>query len=44
MEKENSNRVKFNIVSWMSGLNQHPAKVSSPVMGAVGSNPTLTAK
>ena len=28
----------------MSGLNQHPAKVSSPVMGAVGSNPTLTAK
>ena len=27
----------------MSGLNQHPAKVSSPEMGAVGSNPTLTA-
>ena len=28
----------------MSGLNQHPAKVSLGVIRAVGSNPTLTAK
>ena len=28
----------------MSGLNQHPAKVSYAVMCTVGSNPTLNAK
>jgi hypothetical protein len=32
-------------VSWMSGLNRHPAKVLTLVTpGSVGSNPTLTAK
>ena len=32
------------MLSWMSGLNQHPAKVSPVVIWAVGSNPTLNAK
>ena len=32
------------MLSWMSGLNQHPAKVSSVVIWTVGSNPTLNAK
>jgi len=31
-------------VSWMSGLNRHPAKVLSVEIWAVGSNPTLSAK
>ena len=31
------------IVSWMRGLNRHPAKVLFVVIRAVGSNPTLTA-
>ena len=44
MEEKRIIRNKNNIVSWMSGLNQHPAKVSPGVIRAVGSNPTLTAK
>jgi len=32
------------IVSWMSGLNRHPAKVLYVEIRTVGSNPTLTAK
>ncbi len=43
-EKDRNCEIRF-IVSWMSGLNQHPAKVSALVTpGSVGSNPTLTAK
>ena len=44
MEEKRIIRNENNIVSWMSGLNQHPAKVSFGVIRAVGSNPTLTAK
>ena len=32
----------INMVSWMSGLNRHPAKVLAQEIGSVGSNPTLT--
>ena len=35
--------IEVNIVSWMRGLNRHPAKVLFVVIRAVGSNPTLTA-
>ena len=31
------------MVSWMSGLNRHPAKVFSTEKWNVGSNPTLSA-
>jgi hypothetical protein len=32
------------LVTWMSGLNRHPAKVLFVEIRAVGSNPTVTAK
>ena len=38
-----TNGDEVNIVTWMSGLNQHPAKVPFVVIRAVGSNPTVTA-
>ena len=32
------------MVSWMSGLNRHPAKVLAQEIGSVSSNLTLTTK
>ena len=43
MEKKRFKRYEVNIVSWMSGLNRHPAKVLYIEICTVGSNPTLTA-
>ena len=43
METQRTIGDEVNIVSWMRGLNRHPAKVLFVVIRAVGSNPTLTA-
>jgi hypothetical protein len=44
MEEKRLVRNELNLVTWMSGLNRHPAKVLFVEIRAVGSNPTVTAK